>query len=1020
MKRFINIIMVAVSVMLMAAANVFAYKVGDKITFGSYPFYEDGREKAIDWIILDIDKNNNALLISDYALDNVKYNEVYEDVTWETSSIRKWLNNDFLNKAFTDEQQSKIIVSYIENKDNAEYKTKGGNNTYDKLFLLSIDEANRYFKNDETRTAYPTPYAKSKRSVNGNLWVSKEIVSTDRGGSCFWWLRSSGYRQYRTALVNLGGRMDSRGDNVDVGIFAVRVALKINLNNLKSAKISDISSEENVFAYKVGDKITFGSYPFYEDGREKAIDWVILDIDENNNALVISDYALDNIKYNEKFENITWENSTIRKWLNNDFLNKAFTDEQQIKIIVSYIENKDNAKYNTRGGNATKDKLFLLSIEEVNKYFKNDKERVAVATPYVERTGVLTINYLKKNHYSTLKDEIREWEAAGLPGGSCWWWLRSPGIHQYCAADVVPWGCVNSYGSHVFNDHYAVRPAFKINLNNLKSTKADSTSTVAEFTKPPRLSVGNVSYSDSTNSNVLMADGEGNISFTVSNTAAGGTAYNLKAIVSAKDSNGNAVQGISFENTNEIGNIAPGKSVNVNIPIKTGENLAGGTAAFTITFSEANGFEPDSKTIKIQTVRTDPPDVQLAEFGLDDTEGELSFGNGNGIVEPGESIVLNLALLNNGDGATKGTKITFESGDSEIHFIDNTQFSKGNIQPGGKVSLSTAFSISRRYKGSSTLPIKMKITDERKRFSKEIPLNIALKRSYPKTEIIHIASNYKKPQKIKTQTDPLNNIPDAKTQNKYGVAVIIGVRNYENKVPPVLFAINDAQTVRDYVVKALGYNPDNIIYVENPTKGQMEEIFGTDKTHKGRLFNYIKPDRSDVLVYYAGHGAPDQGTKTAFFVPKDANPDYIRIGGYSMETFYANLAKLPAKNITVLTDACFSGQTGDGRMIINHASPLAVSAKLPGTVNSKISVFNAGRDSEMASWYAEKQHGLFTYYFLLGLGGQADTNNDKTITAGEIDAYLQENVPGIARRLYNREQHPVFTGNRNATIAEYK
>ena len=1009
MKRFINIIMVAVSVMLMAAANVFAYKVGDKITFGSYPFYEDGREKAIDWIILDIDEDNNALVISDYALDNVKYNEVYEDVTWETSSIRKWLNNDFLNKAFTDEQQSKIIKSNIANRDNAKYKTKGGNNTYDKLFLLSIDEANRYFKNDETRTAYPTPYAKSKRSVNGNLWVSKEIVSTDRGGSCFWWLRSSGYRQYRTALVNLGGRMDSRGDNVDVGIFAVRVALKINLNNLKSAKISDISSEENVFAYKVGEKITFGSYPFYEDGREKAIDWIILDIDKNNNALVISDYALDNVEYNEKFEDVTWETSSIRKWLNNDFLNKAFTDEQQSKIIKSNIANRDNAKYKTKGGNNTYDKLFLLSIDEANRYFKNDETRTAYPTPYAKSKRSVNGNlWVSKEIVSTDR------------GGSCWWWLRSPGYLQNTAAYVNFDGNVLSFGYNVNNDYPAVRVAFKINLNNLKSTKTDSTSAVAEFTKPPRLSVGNVSYSDSTNSNVLMANGEGNISFTVANAAAGGTAYNLKAIVSAKDSNGNAVQGISFANTKTIGNIAPGKSVNVNIPIKTGENLAGGTAAFTITFSEANGFEPDSKTIKIQTVKTDPPDVQLAEFGLDDTEGELSFGNGNGIVEPGESIVLNLALLNNGDGITKDTKITFESGDSEIHFIDNTQFSKGNIQPGGKVSLNTAFSISRRYKGSSTLPIKMKITDERKRFSKEIPLNIALKRSYPKTEIINIASNYKKPQKIKTQTDPLNNIPDAKTQNKYGVAVIIGVRNYENKVPPVLFAINDAQTVRDYVVKALGYNPDNIIYVENPTKGQMEEIFGTDKTHKGRLFNYIKPDRSDVLVYYAGHGAPDQGTKTAFFVPKDANPDYIRIGGYSMETFYANLAKLPAKNITVLTDACFSGQTGDGRMIINHASPLAVSAKLPGTVNSKISVFNASRDSEMASWYAEKQHGLFTYYFLLGLGGKADTNKDKTITAGEIDAYLQENVPGIARRLYNREQNPVFTGNRNATIAEYK
>ena len=755
----------------------------------------------------------------------------------------------------------------------------------------------------------------------------------------------------------------------------------------------------NVFAYEAGDIIEFGSYPYEADGTEKPIEWQILKKYNDGTAFVISKYALDNVKYNETRTDMTWETSTIRKWLNNDFYNKAFRNADKSLIKESYVVNKDNAEYNTKGGNNTRDKMFLLSIDEAKRYFSRYEKRKLLPTPYAKGS-----NSKNGNLYTRVDT-----------GGSCWWWLRSPGVDQRYAAYVDHDGAVHYSGDSVNDDSGAVRVAFKINLNNLKSPQIDNGSSVAEFTKPPRLSVRNVSYSDSTNSNVLMADGEGKISFTVANAAAGGTAYNLKAFISATASDGKLLQ-----DTKNIGDIAPGNSAEVNIPIKGGENLPNGTATITISFSEANGFEPEAKTIQIQTVKLDPPDIQLAEFGLDDTEGELSFGNGNGIVEPGESIVLNLALLNNGDGIAKGTKITFESGDSEIRFIDNTQFSKGNIQPGGKVSLSTAFSISRRYNGSNTLPIKMKITDEHNRFNKEIPLNIALKRSYPKTEIINIASNYKKPQKIKTQTDPLNNIPDAKTQNKYGVAVIIGVRNYENKVPPVLFAINDAQTVRDYVVKALGYNPDNIIYVENPTKGQMEEIFGTDKTHKGRLFNYIKPDRSDVLVYYAGHGAPDQGTKTAFFVPKDANPDYIRIGGYSMETFYANLAKLPAKNITVLTDACFSGQTGDGRMIINHASPLAVSAKLPGRVNSKISVFNAGRDNEMASWYAEKQHSLFTYYFLLGLGGQADTNNDKTITAGELDDYLQENVPYRARRMYNREQHPVFTGNRNATIAEYK
>ena len=110
-------------------------------------------------------------------------------------------------------------------------------------------------------------------------------------------------------------------------------------------------------------------------------------------------------------------------------------------------------------------------------------------------------------------------------------------------------------------------------------------------------------------------------------------------------------------------------------------------------------------------------------------------------------------------------------------------------------------------------------------------------------------------------------------------------------------------------------------------------------------------------------------------------------------------------------------------MIIKSASPLAVSAKIPVAetgANSKMTIFNASKSNEMASWYDAAQHSLFTYYFLLGISGEADSNNDKTITAGEIDAYLQETVPYRARRLFNREQHPMLIGNSNAAIATYK
>lgn len=208
------------------------YKVGDIIEFGSYPYYENGGEKPIEWQILEKYNDGTALVISKYALDNVKYNETYTDVTWETSSIRKWLNNDFYNKAFRNANKDLIIESHIESKDHSgkwsdrsNWHTKGGNTTYDKMFLLSIEEAEKYFSSDEKRKLQPTPYAKSINSKNGNLW-------TVRDGSCWWWLRSPGCHQNVAAAVGIGGLVQSFGFNVGSNEGAVRPAMKINLKKL--------------------------------------------------------------------------------------------------------------------------------------------------------------------------------------------------------------------------------------------------------------------------------------------------------------------------------------------------------------------------------------------------------------------------------------------------------------------------------------------------------------------------------------------------------------------------------------------------------------------------------------------------------------------------------------------------------------------------------------------------------------------------------------------------------------------
>lgn len=192
---------------------------GDIIEFGQYPFYEDGTVKPIEWRVL-ANNRSKVLLITKMGIDAVRYNEKLEDIVWENSSIRRWLNETFINKAFTAEQHSHIIKSPIENKDNAEFKTRGGGVSNDKLFLLSIDEANDYFKGDDDRKAYPTPYANSKLEMK---------CST----TCMWWLRSPGKYQTTIATVRKNGNIYyDRGISVESPFSVVRVALWYDLNNL--------------------------------------------------------------------------------------------------------------------------------------------------------------------------------------------------------------------------------------------------------------------------------------------------------------------------------------------------------------------------------------------------------------------------------------------------------------------------------------------------------------------------------------------------------------------------------------------------------------------------------------------------------------------------------------------------------------------------------------------------------------------------------------------------------------------
>ncbi len=250
------------------------------------------------------------------------------------------------------------------------------------------------------------------------------------------------------------------------------------------------------------------------------------------------------------------------------------------------------------------------------------------------------------------------------------------------------------------------------------------------------------------------------------------------------------------------------------------------------------------------------------------------------------------------------------------------------------------------------------------------------------------------------------NIPETQIERPNAIGVIIGISKYSHAdVPQVDYARRDALLMKEYLIKSMGFREENIILAvdQEATKGTFNRIF------EGQLGNFITPGVSDVFVYYSGHGAPDLENASAYFVAHDTDPNYAAQTGYSLDRFYRELDALETNSVTVVLDACFSGAS-DAGMLIQAASPIFISVESPAANLSNGVVLTSASGEQISSWYPDVGHGLFTYYFLKGIRGEADGDLDQKITSTEIFGYLMENVPHLARRMFNREQTPQLMG----------
>jgi hypothetical protein len=249
-----------------------------------------------------------------------------------------------------------------------------------------------------------------------------------------------------------------------------------------------------------------------------------------------------------------------------------------------------------------------------------------------------------------------------------------------------------------------------------------------------------------------------------------------------------------------------------------------------------------------------------------------------------------------------------------------------------------------------------------------------------------------------------------KTQpTKDAVAIIIGIQNYK-RVPKAEFASNDAQAFYDYAIRALGVKPENIKLLVDEQADEVEIL----SAFQNWLPVKVRKQKTDVYVYYSGHGLPSEDGNSLYILPHGADKQYIAKTAINQQEVVAALQASQPKSVTMFIDACYSGQIRTGENLIASARPISIKSNAQ-LFPAEFTVITASQSDQIASSSAELKHGIFSYYLMKGMEGDADENKDNKITVGEMQSYLQDMV-GRKAMSVNRKQSPQLTGDANGVL----
>lgn len=507
--------------------------------------------------------------------------------------------------------------------------------------------------------------------------------------------------------------------------------------------------------------------------------------------------------------------------------------------------------------------------------------------------------------------------------------------------------------------------------------------------KPPYLEIlaGTITLSERDGNAAIDANEEASLKFSIKNSGVG-DGLGLKLLL-AETTN---APGLSFEKEMRLNDVKVGKSMEIEVPIRANMNTENGTAIFQITVKEPNGFDSDPVVVEVATRAFLSPQLIIADYAVQNTSGNR--------IQKRRPFDVQVLVQNTGAGNAENANIKISLPENMYCLSANESKSLGSLKPGDAQTITYNLTTNNDY-SSAYIPLKFEISERYGKYGQSREVTMEINQEIAVKELQIEATPFETVRQeitVGTLTSVVDkNIPAVAKRYPNRLALIIGNENYNDfqmglsAEMNVAFARNDAAVFRQYTEKVLGVEERNIFFITDATSGKMNREINKVTAILSRMGN-----DAELIFYYAGHGFPDENTRTPYLMPVDVSAANLS-SAIKLGDVYQKLAATGAR-ITIFLDACFSGGGRESGLLA--ARGVKVKPR-EDALSGKMVVFSASTGEQSSLPNQSEKHGMFTYFLLKKL--QETQGN---ISLQSLADYLNREVSIESIRKNGKEQDP--------------